>query len=156
MKHTPLKQNILSGYIILVAVICSMAAILVHERGRMREIEAESAEIQNVGEGVIGWDKADLLHYHDQRLRTDSLLQALKPHCREYVRPAQIDTLRFLLADKEAHLRNILDAINEQNEADSLLVNHLPEVARRATRIRTVKQKKSGLAGVLGGKTTGR
>ena len=80
MKHTPLKQNILSGYIILVAVICSMAAILVHERGRMREIEAESAEIQNVrrdintahrritrlallGEGVIGWDKADLLHY---------------------------------------------------------------------------------------------
>ena len=165
MKHTPLKQNILSGYIILVAVICSMAAILVHERGRMREIEAESAEIQNVrrdintahrritrlallGEGVIGWDKADLLHY------PDSLLQALKPHCREYVRPAQIDTLRFLLADKEAHLRNILDAINEQNEADSLLVNHLPEVARRATRIRTVKQKKSGLAGVLGGKKT--
>ena len=34
------------------------------------------------------------------------------------------------------------------------MVNHLPEVARRATRIRTVKQKKSGLAGVLGGKKT--
>ena len=87
MKHTPLKQNILSGYIILVAVICSMAAILVHERGRMREIEAESAEIQNVrrdintahrritrlallGEGVIGWDKADLLHYPAASLET--------------------------------------------------------------------------------------
>lgn len=30
---------------ILVAVICSMAAILVYERQRIREIEAESAEI---------------------------------------------------------------------------------------------------------------
>ena len=34
------------------------------------------------------------------------------------------------------------------------MVNQLPEVARRATRIRTVKQKKSGLAGILGGKKT--
>ena len=49
-----------------------MAAILVHERGRMREIEAETGEIQEIrrditvaqrsittlatlGEGVIGW-----------------------------------------------------------------------------------------------------
>ncbi len=47
-----------------------------------------------------------------------------------------------------------MEAIEQQGEADSLLVNHLPEVARRATRIRTVKQKKSGLAGVFGGKKT--
>ena len=165
------RKKVFASYLILVMVIASMTAILVHERERTREIEAESAEIRQVrrdintahrritrlsllGEGIIGWDKADLLHYHAQRLRTDSLLQALKPQCREYVRPAQIDTLRFLLADKEAHLRNILDAINEQNEADSLLVNHLPEVAKRATRIRTVRQKESGLSGLLGGKKT--
>ena len=47
-----------------------------------------------------------------------------------------------------------MEAIEQQGEADSLLVNHLPEVAKRATRIRTVKQKKSGLAGVFGGKKT--
>ena len=78
----------------------------------------------------------------------------MKPHCREYVRPAQIDTLRFLLADKEAHLLHLTEILARQDEADSLLVNHLPEVAKRATRIRTVRQKKSGLAGVLGGKKT--
>lgn len=49
---------------------------------------------------------------------------------------------------------HIMEAIEQQGEADSLLVNHLPEVAKRATRIRTVKQKKSGLAGVFGGKKT--
>ena len=163
--------KVLVEYVALVAVIIGMAAILVYERERIREIETESAEIRQLrrdintahrritrlallGEGVIGWDKADLLHYHDQRLRTDSLLQALKPHCREYVRPAQIDTLRFLLADKEAHLLHLTEILARQDEADSLLVNHLPEVAKRATRIRTVRQKKSGLAGVLGGKKT--
>lgn len=47
-----------------------------------------------------------------------------------------------------------MEAMERQNEADSLLVNHLPEVARRATRVRTIKQKKSGLAGFFGGKKT--
>ena len=37
-----LQTKILAGYLVLVAVICSMAAILVHERGRMREIEANT------------------------------------------------------------------------------------------------------------------
>lgn len=148
-----------------------MAAILVHERERIREIEAESAEVQQVrrninaahrhitrlatlGESVIGWNEADSTCYRTLRLRTDSLLQALKPYCRDYVRPAQIDTLRTLLSEKEAHLLHLMEILARQDEADSLLVNHLPEVARRATRIRTVKQKKSGLAGLLGGKKT--
>ena len=166
-----LHIRIVLGYIVMLIIGMSMAAILVHERERIREIEAESAEIRQVrrdidaahrhitrlallGEGVISWNEADSHHYHIQRLRTDSLLQALEPHCREYVRPTQIDTLRFLLADKETHLRNIMDAINEQDEADSLLVNHLPEVARRATHVRTVVQKKKGIAGLFGGKKT--
>lgn len=155
----------------MVAVIASMAAILVHERQRIGEIEVESAEIRQVrrdintahrhitrlatlGESVIGWEEADSIRYRTLRLRTDSLLQALKPHCRDYVSPAQIDTLRTLLAEKEAHLLHMTEILARQDEADSLLVNHLPEVARRATRIRTVKQKKSGLAGLLGGKKT--
>lgn len=47
-----------------------------------------------------------------------------------------------------------MEAMERQDEADSLLVNHLPEVARRATRVRTVRKKKSGLAGFFGGKKT--
>ena len=153
------------------AVIASMAAILVHERERVREIEAESAEIRQVrsdinsvhrhitrlailGEGVIGWEDADSTRYRILRLRTDSLLQALKPHCTAYVLPSQIDTLRTLLAEKEAHLLHIMEVFIRQDAADSLLVNHLPEVARRATRIRTVRQKKSGLAAISEGNKT--
>ena len=70
------------------------------------------------------------------------------------MRPAQIDTLRSLLTDKETHLRHIMEVMERQDEANSLLVNHLPEVSRRATRVRTVRKKKSGLAGFFGGKKT--
>ena len=171
MENKKLHLKISALILTTVAVIASMAAILVHERQRIREIEAESAEIRQLrrdinaahrhitrlatlGESVIGWEEADSTRYRALRLRTDSLLQALKPHCRDYVRPAQIDTLRTLLAEKEAHLLHLTEILARQDEADSLLVNHLPEVARRATRIRTVRQKKSGLAGAFGGKRT--
>lgn len=171
MENKKLHLKISALILTTVAVIASMTAILVHERERIREIEAESAEIRQVrrdinaahrhitrlatlGESVIGWEEADSTRYCALRLRTDSLLQALKPHCRDYVRPAQIDTLRTLLAEKEAHLLHLTEILARQDEADSLLVNQLPEVARRATRIRTVRQKKSGLAGALGGKKT--
>lgn len=166
-----LQTKILAGYLVLVAVICSMAAILVHERGRMHEIETEAGEIQEIrrditvaqrniitlatlGEGVIGWEEADYRHYRTRRLRTDSLLQAMKPRCKDFVHPAQIDTLRALLVEKEAHLLHLMETFARQDKADSLLVNHLPEVAKRATRVRTVTQKKKGIAGAFGGKKT--
>ena len=166
-----LRAKITLGYIVILIVGISMAILLLHERKRMQQIETETEDIRHVrldintvhhriatlailGENIIGWEKADSTRYRVLRLRTDSLLQALKPHCRNYVRPTQIDTLRSLLADKETHLRHIMEAMERQDEADSLMVNHLPEVARRATRIRTVQQKKSGLAGFFGGKKT--
>lgn len=45
MIQKNLRARILFGYIILMAVIGSMAAILVHERKRMQEIEAEATHV---------------------------------------------------------------------------------------------------------------
>ena len=166
-----LQNKILGGYIFLIVLISFMVSIVVHERQRISEIGFQNDELHDIrryiniahqsittlsilGESVIGWDDADYRYYHIQRLRTDSLLQALKPHCRDYFRPAQIDTLRNLLTEKEIHLLHIMQAIEQQDEADSLLVNHLPEVAKRATRLHTVTRKKKGIAGFFGGKKT--
>ena len=166
-----LRRKIFLGYIILIVVIGSMASLLVHERQRINELEAETSEIRIIrksinaihhhittlsilGESVIDWKEADYRNYQINRSHTDSLLQAMKPYCINYVRPQQIDTLRALLADKEEHLRHIMSVFERQEEADSLLVNHLPEVANRATRVRTIQQKKKGIAGFFGGKKT--
>ena len=158
MENKKLHLKISALILTTVAVIASMAAILVHERKRIREIEAESAEIRQVrcdinaahrhitrlatlGESVIGWEGADSIRYRILRQHTDSLLQALKPYCRDYVRPVQIDTLRTLLAEKEAHLLHLTEILARQDEADSLFV-------------RTIEQKKKGIAGAFGGKKT--
>lgn len=151
------------------AVIASMAAILVHERNKYREIEAETAKIRSVrldinkahrhitglairGENIVAWEEADYRDYRRHRLLTDSLLQTLKPHCREYVRSGQIDTLRHLLAEKEMHLLRIMQSLDRRDECDSLLATQLPEVAKRATRVLTIRQKKKGIAGLFGKK----
>lgn len=164
-----LQHKILFGYVVLVAVIGSMAATLLHERKRLREIEAETVKIRSVrldinkahsritglairGESVVAWEEADYRDYRRHRLLTDSLLQTLKPHCREYVHPGQIDTLRHLLAEKETHLLRIMQNLDHRDERDSLLATQLPEVAKRATRVRTIRQKKKGIAGLFGKK----
>lgn len=166
-----LRNKVLVGYFILVVLIGFMASILIHERHRISEIDSQNSEVQQairdihnvhryitrltmLGESVIDWNRTDCSHYRIQRLCTDSLLQALKFHCAAYVYPAQIDTLRSLLASKEEHLRHIMSVFERQEEADSILVNHLPEVAKRATSLRTVQQKKKGIAGFFGGKKT--
>lgn len=164
-----LQIRILTGYIILIAVIASMTSILMHERERLRRIETESEEIRSVrrdinavhrhitklaalGESVIAWEEADYKEYGKNRQLTDSLLQTLKQHCREYVQPSQIDTLRHLLAEKETHLLHIMQNIAHRKEREEMLADQLPEVARRATRIRTIEKKKKGIAGFFGRK----
>lgn len=166
-----LRYKIFSGHIILMAVICSMVIVLVYERQRMREIGIETSKLRTVrrdiniahrcitrlamqGEGVLGWNEEDCLRYHTRRLQADSLLNVLKNHCHEYVRPEQIDSLRTLLAVKEMHLLHIIKMFEQHNQADSLLVNRLPEVAKRVTHVSTITQKKEGIAGIFGGKRT--
>ena len=164
-----LQHKILFGYLILITVLGGAVAILIHERNQYKEIEAETLKIRSVrfginkahrritglairGESVVAWEEVDYRDYRHHRLLTDSLLQTLKPQCWEYVHPGQIDTLRHLLAKKETHLRYIMQSLDRRDERDSLLVTQLPEVARRATRVRTIRQKKKGIAGLFGKK----
>lgn len=164
-----LQYQILLGYTVLLTVIGSMVVVLIHEHEQMREIEKEIQEIRTVrysiniayrhiaqlttmGENVIGWEESDYQYYHNHRQQVDSLLCILKQHCQEYVHPTQIDSLRWLLAEKEIHLRYIMQSLDRRDERDSLLATQLPEVARRATRVRTVRQKRKGIAGLFGKK----
>ena len=79
-----LQYKFLLGYVILLAVIGCMVAVLVHERKRIREIKAETTNINLVrrgintaccmtgfatlGECVASLDKADYQYCHKCRL----------------------------------------------------------------------------------------
>lgn len=166
-----IQHKILFGYVILMAVIGSMTAILLFDRARIREIEEESAEIRSVrrdintvhrritelatlGESVMAWDTTEYHLYHEKRMSVDTLLADLKQNCTGFVLPEQVDTLRMLLSDKEHHLYRIMKAFHRQEIADSLIAEQLPKVTSQATRTRTVIRKKKGIAGWFGKKDT--
>ena len=84
-----LQHRILFGYIILIAVIGSMAAIMIYERTQLETLEKKTVEIQQIqrdintahrrittlstyGESVIAWTMDDYEKYKAYRLRVDS------------------------------------------------------------------------------------
>lgn len=165
-----LQHKIFIGYFLLMAIIGSMVAIVLHERNRVQKIEDESISIFQTqydintahryvtalvtyGESVLVWDNEDTLAYRKRRVQTDSMLQVLRVQCKDFIRPAQIDSLRTLLAAKEEHLFQIMEASRKQRQTDSLLLNQKPTVTTHTT-TKTVTRKKRGIAGLFGGKET--
>ncbi len=165
-----LQHKIFIGYFLLMAIIGSMVAIVLHERSRVQKIENESIAIfqtqHNIntthryvttlvtyGESVMVWNDEDSGAYRERRVRTDSMLQTLRTQCKDFIQPEQIDSLRTLLAAKEDHLFQIMEATREQKKTDSLLFHQKPTVTTQTT-TRTVTRKKKGIAGFFGGKET--
>ena len=166
-----IQYKIFFGYLVLLAVIGSMAAILLFDRARIREIEEEGTEIRAVrrdintvhrlitelatlGESVMAWDTTEYNLYHGKRMSVDTLLADLKQDCTGFVLPEQVDTLRMLLSDKEHHLYRIMKAFHRQEIADSLIAEQLPKMTSQATRTQTIIRKKKGIAGWFGKKDT--
>lgn len=166
-----LQHKIFIGYFLLMAIIGSMVAIVLHERNRVRKIEDDSIAIfqtqhhintahryvttlATYGESVIVWNKEDSLSYRERRMRTDSLLQILSLRCRNFIQPGQIDSLRTLLVTKEEHLFQLMEAFQQQKKADSLLFYQQPIVTAQVNSPRTVTRKKKGIVGFFGGKET--
>lgn len=166
-----MQRKIIAGYLILLAVIGSMIAILLHERKKMHDIADGTAEIREIrnevnairrhivgiallGESAIGWDSEDFSAYRNRRLHIDSLLERMKDNGLDLVSHEQIDTLRRLLEEKESRLYHLTTVFQEQRTSDSLLYNRLPEVINKSTRTRTVTRRKNGIAGLFGKKET--
>lgn len=148
-----LQHKIVAGYLLLMVIIGCMVAIVLHERNRVQDIEDESLVLyqtqRNInaahryvtilatyGESAIAWDEEDCIAYHERRLRTDSLLLILREQCKDFILPAQMDTLRTLLEDKEKYLFRIMKTFQQQEETDSLLLNHLSIVVQQTTQPR--------------------
>lgn len=124
-KRMPLQHKIIFGYIILVAVIGSMIAILIYERRQMREVEGSVARLWRMyedihiahrhvtglalqGEAAAGWSDAERDKYHTHRMRTDSMLGVLGQRYSTIIPGGEIDTLRRFLAEKDTILVAIM------------------------------------------------
>ncbi len=168
---TLLSKKIFLGYIIITVIVLFLTVIMVKEHFCFRRFEGVINEtnyarenihkahwyitkLATLGESVIAWDESDYNRYHYQRLKTDSILLEIKLGCCNFLHPEQIDSLRVLLATKEIHLFRIMKAIQSRESSDSILANELPIIAMQSIRMKTITQKKKGLAGLFGKKET--
>ena len=111
-------------------------------------------KLVTLGESVIAWNESDYNKYHHQRLKTDSVLIEIKSSGVNSLLPVQIDSLRALLETKEMHLFRIMQAVQSWEKSDSILANELPVIATQSVRMKTITQKKKGIAGLFGKKET--
>ena len=165
------RKKIFWGYIIITAIVLFLTVVMVNERFRFRRFEGVINEtnyarenihkahlyitrLATLGESVIAWDESDYNRYHYQRLKTDSILLEIKSECGNFLRPVQIDSLRVLLETKETHLFRIMKAVQSWVESDSILTNELPVISTQSVRMKTITQKKKGIAGLFGKKET--
>lgn len=167
-----LQFKILLGYLILLAVIISMTAILFCEQERVKEINTEMSKVRRVrgnintvhllifelftlGESIIAWNDSDLKRYKKKQEQVDVFLNGMKQDCLGFISSNQIDSLRNMLQEKEVHLFHIMTLLQRKKNVDSLFIEKLPKVAEEASKIRTIERKKNGFLGkILGRKET--
>lgn len=165
-KKFSLQHKILSGYLILTAIISGIILVLLHVRNRVFEIESEMKRIYQVqrdvntihrqitslgvqGEFVITWDDSYFAGYHLIRIRVDSMLQTMHKKHESFISEKHTDSLRCLLEKKEKYLYEIMQ-IFHRKDSQEMHLTCLPVAARP----RMVTRKKKGIAGLLGAKET--
>lgn len=167
-----LRIKIFLGYVLIVVIIFSFWKVLSYSCLELLKLENIINETEyarkniykahlyitklvTLGESVIAWNESDYNKYHHQRLKTDSvLIEIIKSSGVNSLLPVQIDSLRALLETKEMHLFRIMQAVQSWEKSDSILANELPVIATQSVRMKTITQKKKGIAGLFGKKET--
>ena len=140
-KRMPLQHKIIFGYIILVAVIGSMIAILIYEWRQMREVEGGVARLWRMYEDIY------TTHRHVTGLALQgeaaagwSCGKGQIPYAQRYstiIPGGEIDTLRRFLAEKDTILVAIMETHREQWKRAAMgkrLAKDLPGAVKEATR----------------------
>ena len=160
-----LRTKIAAGYVLILILIFSIVYIWFKEHHKLEEMKEASHKIsclrQNIhdiyvravdlsliGETILNWDDEDIELYHTKRLEVDTLLYQFSS-----VYPSEcIDSICLLLAEKEKLLYGIMQVLNEQEEIEEKIAKQVPVIARKSTREKPQKRKRTGFLGLFGKK----
>ena len=151
-----IQRKIAIGYVVIVALIGGIVYTYLHEWRQMVLLEREVKEIHELrqsvheayvhmldltmfGETILEWEKADTAVYRVKRLKVDSILCEFK----NYYPSERIDSLRYLMAEKEIQLYNILNLFDAQIVLGEELAERVPMIAYTSTQ-EPQKKKKGG------------
>ena len=117
-------------------------------RQNIHDIYVRAVDLSLIGETILNWDDEDIELYHTKRLEVDTLLYQFSS-----VYPSEcIDSICLLLAEKEKLLYGIMQVLNEQEEIEEKIAKQVPAIARKSTREKPQKRKRTGFLGLFGKK----
>ena len=159
------KKIILSGYLLIVLLIVVLAYIWHYEWQEIATLEANNQQIDGfrkevnrihirliefslLGETVLDWDETDLDNYHTQRIALDSTLYLFnKIHSIEH-----IDSVRYLLEEKERQVFQIVRLMDEQQSINKKIASQSPIIVQKIVQEQPKKPKRKGFLGIFGKK----
>ena len=116
----------------------------------INRLNMQIAGLSFQGETVAEWDEDDMAQYHRQRLVIDSTLYAFSDIFQS--KRTEIDTLRMMLADKEARLNELAGIHLRQRTLNRRIADIVPVIARQSSEEKPSKPKRKGFLGIFGKK----
>ena len=165
MQTRLFRKTITFGYILIAMLIGGIAHTSFYECRKLESLEEENRHIDKfrlqlhdayvqmiefslLGETILEWDDHDLDNYHSQRMSMDSILQRFK-----VAYPSErIDSLRYLLEDKERQMRLIVQVLDEQQTLNEKIARQVPVIVQKSVQEQPQKPKRKGFLGIFGKK----
>ena len=163
MKY--LQKAAASGYALIILLIGCIAYTWHHEWQEVEALEVGNRRIDEfrkdvnrihirliefslLGETVLDWNKTDLENYHAQRIALDSILYSFNT-----TYPIErIDSVRYLLEDKERQMFQIVRLIDEQQSINKKIASQAPIIVQKIVHEQPKKPKRKGFLGIFGKK----
>lgn len=117
-------------------------------RRYVNELNFRLTGFSMLGETILEWEDKDIANYHLQRMALDSMLYYFTS-----IYPSErIDSVRYLLEDKEKQMRRIVQMLDEQKSIKERIARQVPEIAYKSVQEQPKKPKRKGFLGIFGKK----
>ena len=101
-----------------------------------------------LGETILEWEDKDIANYHLQRMALDSMLYYFTS-----IYPSErIDSVRYLLEDKEKQMRRIVQILEQQQAINDKITSQVPVIVQKSVQEQPQKSKRKGFLGIFGKK----
>ena len=117
-------------------------------RRHVNELNFRLTGFSLLGETILEWEDKDIANYHLQRMALDSMLYYFTS-----IYPSErIDSVRYLLEDKEKQMRRIVQMLDEQKSIKERIARQVPAIVYKSTQEQPKKPKRKGFLGIFGKK----
>ncbi len=117
-------------------------------RRHVNELNFRLTGFSLLGETILEWEDKDIANYHLQRMALDSMLYYFTS-----IYPSErIDSVRYLLEDKEKQMRRIVQMLDEQKSIKERIARQVPAIVYKSTQEQPKKLKRKGFLGIFGKK----